>query len=163
MFDTFVAKLREAVERIAPGPETLARRERLALQSACCSLLVEMARIDRSGAAAKRKAIERALREVPGVAGGELCALVGRAAREENRLTSYHDAVTLLNRGLSPSERVAFVERLWRVAAADGRLDMYEEDLVRQLADLLHVGHTDFILAKHRVLGGPGDQLPRMP
>jgi uncharacterized tellurite resistance protein B-like protein len=28
---------------------------------------------------------------------------------------------------------------------------MYEDQLVRKLADLLYVAHADFILAKHRV------------
>jgi uncharacterized tellurite resistance protein B-like protein len=31
---------------------------------------------------------------------------------------------------------------------------MDEDQLVRKLADLLHVPHTDFILAKHRVQNG---------
>ncbi|TSA12763.1 MAG: hypothetical protein D4R74_10695 [Betaproteobacteria bacterium] len=40
---------------------------------------------------------------------------------------------------------------MWRVANADGTIDKYEERLVRKLATLLYVHHTDFILAKHRV------------
>jgi uncharacterized tellurite resistance protein B-like protein len=151
MLEALVSKLREAVERIAPSAEAIAQRESLALRAACCSLLVEVARIDRTGAAAKREAIARAMRETLDIANGNLASLIAETSRDENRLTSYHDAVTLINGHLSAAERVAFVERLWRVAAADGRIDMYEEDLVRQLADLLYVGHADFILAKHRV------------
>lgn len=50
------------------------------------------------------------------------------------------------------SERkLRFIEQLWRVAMADGNIDIYEEHLVRELADLLYVPHTDLILAKHRV------------
>ena len=44
------------------------------------------------------------------------------------------------------------VERLWRVALMDGAIDAYEDQLIRRLADLLYVGHTEFILAKHRVI-----------
>ncbi|RMG28378.1 MAG: TerB family tellurite resistance protein, partial [Gammaproteobacteria bacterium] len=39
---------------------------------------------------------------------------------------------------------------------ADGRLDKYEEYLVRKLADLLHVRHADLVQAKHRVLAHLG-------
>ena len=37
-----------------------------------------------------------------------------------------------------------------RVAFSDGVIDKYEEQLVRKVADLLHVRHHDFIAAKHR-------------
>jgi len=49
---------------------------------------------------------------------------------------------------------VQFIELLWRVAIADGTIDMYEDQLVRKLADLLYVSHADFILAKRRVQNG---------
>ena len=40
------------------------------------------------------------------------------------------------------------MESLWRVAYADGDLDKYEERLIRQVADLTHVSHKDFIRLK---------------
>jgi len=43
------------------------------------------------------------------------------------------------------------VEMLWRVAFADGRIDRYEEALVRKIAELIYVPHRDFIRARHRV------------
>jgi uncharacterized tellurite resistance protein B-like protein len=39
---------------------------------------------------------------------------------------------------------------MWRVAHADLELDMYEDHLVRKIAELLYVPHTEFITAKHR-------------
>ncbi len=41
------------------------------------------------------------------------------------------------------------MELLWEVAYAD-RVISREEQLVRKVADLLHVRHQDFISAKHR-------------
>ena len=37
---------------------------------------------------------------------------------------------------------------MWRVAYADGRLDKYEEALIRQVAELTYVSHTDYIRTK---------------
>jgi len=37
------------------------------------------------------------------------------------------------------------------IAFIDGVLDMHEEYLVRKIADLLHVPHTAFIMAKNRI------------
>lgn len=48
------------------------------------------------------------------------------------------------------------MELLWRVAFADGRLDRYEEHLIRRIADLLHLPHRDFIRAKLRAQGEEG-------
>jgi len=33
---------------------------------------------------------------------------------------------------------------------SDGELDIYEEHLVRKIADLLHISHMDFIKTKHQ-------------
>jgi uncharacterized tellurite resistance protein B-like protein len=87
----------------------------------------------------------------------EPAAMIENAEKRENRLTSYYSPVALINARCSPSEKVALVEQLWRVAAADGQVDPYEDDLVRKLSDLLYVEHTDFILAKHRVLNGKAE------
>ena len=154
MLESFVATLRDALDRIAPGPETLERRDTEALEKACCALLAEVARIDASAAAAKREALARAMRETLGVPDERSAPLIAEATKKENRLTSYYDEVTIINRRLTPGERVAFIEQLWRVAHADGHLDIYEDALVRELAELLYVAHSDFILAKHRVLNG---------
>ena len=59
--------------------------------------------------------------------------------------------MALLNKNFSPQRKAQFIEYLWRVAMADGKIDMYEDQLVRKLADLLYVAHNDFILARHRV------------
>jgi uncharacterized tellurite resistance protein B-like protein len=44
------------------------------------------------------------------------------------------------------------VEAFWRVAFADQELHHYEEHVIRRLADLIHVPHSDFIAAKHRIM-----------
>jgi uncharacterized tellurite resistance protein B-like protein len=48
----------------------------------------------------------------------------------------------------SHEERVQLVENLWEVAFADQHLDRYEDHLIRKIADLLHVRHSDFIRTK---------------
>ena len=61
---------------------------------------------------------------------------------------SLYEFTSRLNEELSPEEKADTVEMLWRVAFADGRLDKYEEHLIRKAADLLHVPHRRFIRAK---------------
>jgi uncharacterized tellurite resistance protein B-like protein len=45
------------------------------------------------------------------------------------------------------------LEMLWRVAYADRHLDAHEEHLLRELAELLYLPHSEFIRAKLTVTG----------
>lgn len=154
MIESILSKLRAFMEEISPGPETLARREAAAVQKACASLLMEVARLDSDGAERKREAVVQAMREQFAIADEELLPMVASAGRHENRLTSYYRPVKVLNKRLAPAQKTQFIEQLWRVAMADGSIDMYEDQLVRKLSDLLYVAHADFILAKRRVQSG---------
>ena len=151
MFESLQSKLHDFVESIAPSPETQMRREMAAIQQACCALLMEVARLDASTAEQKRKLVAQAMREQFSMPDGELAAMIDNAGRPENRLTSYYDPVKVINGRFDLSRKARFIEQLWRVAMMDGDIDMYEDSLVRTLADLLYVSHSDFILAKHRV------------
>ena len=61
---------------------------------------------------------------------------------------SLYEFTNRLNDELTPEDKTGIVEMLWRVAFADGRIDKYEEHLVRKAADLLYVPHRRFIRAK---------------
>ncbi len=151
MLDALIAKLCDFVDDVAPSREVLARREASALQRACCGLLTEVARLDSAGAQGKRKAVLLAMRELFDIRDEEIETMIESAGRQENRLTSYFRPVALINKRYPYEKKSRFVELLWRVAVADGNIDMYEDQVVRKLADLLYVSHSDFILAKRRV------------
>lgn len=143
--------LRDFADSLVPSPETLARRELAAVQQACCQLLWEVARLEAVNAEQKRDVVASVMREEFGMPEAELAAAIDAAARPENRLTSYFDPVKLINAHFDAPRKAGFIEQLWRVAMVDGDIDMYEDHLVRKLADLLYVSHNDFILAKNRV------------
>ena len=153
MLATVLARLRRIIDRVAPSAETLAQREAQKLQRACFELLLEVARLDSAGSAQKRAAVAQAMSAQFGLRADALAPLLEGAARPEDRLTSYYQPVAVINQLCAPEQKAGFIEWLWRVALADGGIDMYEEQLVRKLADLLYVPHNDFILAKHRALG----------
>lgn len=154
MLDALITKFRDFVDEVAPSPELVARRETSALQRACCGLLMEVARLNSAGTARKREVVSLALRELFAVRDEELDPMIETAGRRENRLTSYFRPVALINKRCAFNQKLQFMETLWRVAMADGSIDMYEDQLVRKLADLLYIPHADFILAKHRVQNG---------
>lgn len=49
---------------------------------------------------------------------------------------------------LSEQERLALLNQLWQMAWADGSVDPNEEMMLRKVADLLFIRHSDFIKAK---------------
>lgn len=159
MFAKLNRKLRDFLDDIAPSPETRMLREVVATRQAYCMLLMEVARLEPTNAQQKRDLVAQVMREQFGMPDAELAATMSTADRSENRLTSYFEPVKLIKGGFDLPGKTRFVEQLWRVAMVDGDIDMYEDHLVRKLADLLYVPHKDFILAKNRVQARIATQL----
>ena len=78
-------------------------------------------------------------------------SLLELAEQQRKAATDYFQFTSLINKEYSLEQKVRLIESLWTIAFIDGVLDMNEEYLVRKIADLLHVPHTDFIMAKNRV------------
>ena len=70
------------------------------------------------------------------------------AKQEVAEATSLYQFTGLVNEHFSAPEKFELLTQTWQVALADGTLDKYEESLIRRLADLLHIGHSQFIKAK---------------
>jgi uncharacterized tellurite resistance protein B-like protein len=77
--------------------------------------------------------------------------IVKLAEEESHRSTSLYDFTSLVNAGYTYEQRVRLIENLWRVAYADNKVDRYEEALIRRIADLVYVNHSDFIKTKLNV------------
>lgn len=60
---------------------------------------------------------------------------------------SLHEFTSKLKEMPYPS-RLDLIESLWQIAYADGILDPNEESMMRKIADLLFIRHSDFIQLK---------------
>lgn len=69
------------------------------------------------------------------------------AAQQAGDATCLH-AYTSKLKALSEQERLAVLDQLWQVAYADGTLDPNEEAMLRNVAELLFIKHSDFIQSK---------------
>jgi len=119
-----------------------------AVQRAAAALLVEMSRADSDEAAVEREHIARALREVFALSGDEVDELMAAGGSDADEATSLYEFTSVLNREFTHERKVMFVQQLWRVAYADGELEKHEAHLVRQVADLLHLRHHEYIGGK---------------
>ena len=79
-------------------------------------------------------------------------ALVAVARDSSETSVSLHEHVDLINRNFTPEQKFELVRGMWQVACADDQIHHHEEALIRRLADLLYVSHSDFIRSKLKVL-----------
>ncbi len=122
------------------------------VEFAAAALMIEMCEADLSTAPSELDAVARALEKEFALPRARVEELIAQARTQSRRDVSYYPHVEVVNElcGLEEKERI--VECLWRIAAADGRLDKYEEHYLRRLCELLHVPHRLFVQTKHRVL-----------
>ena len=78
----------------------------------------------------------------------EVDRLLRQAGEQLDEATSLYDFTRVINDHYSAAQKLELVSSMWRVAYADGRLDKYEEYLIRQVAELIYVPHSDYIRVK---------------
>ena len=131
------------------GAAATAIAEQHHLRMAVAALLHEMMRIDAKQTLQERQTAVAGLVGMFGLPEPEASALLEEAGAQ--RLTSYFNPASTIKDMLSLEQRCILVENLWRVAFADGELDVYEDQFVRKIADLIYVPNTQCMLARQRV------------
>jgi uncharacterized tellurite resistance protein B-like protein len=135
------------IEDMLAGPCN-PEQHRHTLQLAAAALLLEVSRADHVRDEAEQLAIVRAVKRAHALSDAEMAALLDSAETSVDAAASIQEFTRVLNEELSAEDRTALIEDMWRVAYADGRLDKYEEYMIRKIADLLYVPHSQFIRAK---------------
>lgn len=120
------------------------------LQIATAALLIEMMRMDSELRDAERQAIANTLQTQFNLDTTQFETLNALAEQEARNATDYFQFTSLINKNCDLAQKVQIIENLWHVAMIDGHLDAHELHLMRKLADLLHVGHADYVAAKQR-------------
>jgi len=121
-----------------------------ALQVATAALLLEMMRMDSRIEAAEREAIADSMRREFRLDDAEFAVIHELAEQAAHKAHDYYQFTSLINQHCDAAQKARIVENLWQIAMADGHLDAHELHLMRKLADLLHIGHADYVAAKQR-------------
>jgi uncharacterized tellurite resistance protein B-like protein len=139
-------------QHIAPQPDdSQASAERRA-QIAAAVLLVEVARSDHDFSDAERQAVLGSVQRKFGLSVEQARELLALAEAESHDAHDIYQFTSKIDTTFSPEQKVRFLEELWRAAYSDATLHEYEEHLIRRVADMLHLSHSQFIGAKLRVL-----------
>ncbi len=135
-----------------PLPDTSSEEP---LQLATVALFMEMMTMDDACQHNERAAILSLVKKCFSLSTDQAEKLMVTAEQKREQAVDYYEFTSLINKRCSLEEKIQFIQSLWQIAYADGELDPQEEYLVRKIADLLGIPHTDFILAKLRVNPNP--------
>jgi uncharacterized tellurite resistance protein B-like protein len=133
---------------VAPAGDE--RRPEHSLQLATAVLLIEVMRSDADSAEEERATILDILKRRFGLPDTEVAQLAELGRRTSEDANDLHQFTSLINRELALAEKIRIVEYMWQVAYADRRISAHENHLMRRMADLLHIGHGDYVAAKMR-------------
>jgi uncharacterized tellurite resistance protein B-like protein len=136
---------------VPPADDTRAAAERRA-QIAAAVLLVEVARSDQSFSDAEREAVLGSVQRKFQLSPAEARQLLDLAEAESRTAHDLYQFTSQIDASFPLDQKLLLLEELWRAAYSDSVLHEYEEHLIRRIADLLHLSHSQFIGAKLRVL-----------
>ena len=121
------------------------------LKLATAVLLVEVARADFAEDEFELDKVAELLRQHLELSRREVEQLVAEAREQADHAASLQAFTRQLHEELGVEEKLRVVEMLWEVALADAKLDKHEDHLVRKVAGLLYVSHSDLIRVRNRV------------
>ncbi len=145
-------QLRELFNKtlINPDQEDAQGREH-ALRLATATLLIEIVRADYEEDVRETEAVIRQLQAHFDLTEDETLLLIKEAEQKADHSVSLQDFTRVLHERLSEAEKHTVIEMLWRIALADDHLDKHEDHVVRKVAGLLYVTHSDLIRIRNAV------------
>lgn len=128
-------------------PETSVDLQRISTQ-----LMLEVARADTTITAEERETIVQSYAAHSSLDASEISALIVDYEKEVDSSISFHEHIRAVNENFDKEKKVHLIRQMWQVAYADSTLSEYEEAFIRQVAELIHVKHKDFIQQKLAVI-----------
>ena len=135
--------------------ESAAAAERR-VQVAAAVLLIEVARSDDNFSDVERQAVLESVQRKFSLSPAEAQEIIALAEAQSREAHDLYQFTSQIDATFSLEKKLRLIEELWRAAYSDSVLHEHEEHLIRRVADLLHLSHSQFISAKLRVL----DQRP---
>ena len=115
---------------------------------ACIALLLETSMADEILDESELIALKNTLQKDFQINEDEIDELIDLAKENVEDSTSLYEFTRDINDNFDAAERVKLIESMWKIAYADGNIDKYEEHIIRKVANLIYVAHSDFIKAK---------------
>jgi len=118
------------------------------INHAAAALMIEIMAADNEWSDIEAKEIAKLLHTQLNVSIDEVDDIINEARESQKQANDLFQFTKVVNAQYNNDQKYALLVQLWRVAYADGQIDRYEEHMLRKLADLLHLAHSQFIKAK---------------
>lgn len=116
-------------------------------------LLYELMRADGDFSAEEQNAYEHILRTRFTLDDTQLTELLDLTKDKAAQAVDFSQFTRVINDTCTPEQRRGIIDGLWKIAYADDVLDPEEEHMIRRVADLLYVSHSQFIQSKLAAAG----------
>ena len=117
-------------------------------QLATAALLIEVMVIDGDLDDQEMQAIAGTLSNMLHLSKEQIDQLIELSKEEVADATSLYQFTKEINEHFDIEKKLSLMTAMWRVAFADGHLDKHEENIIRRVADLLHIRHSEYIRCK---------------
>lgn len=121
------------------------------IHKASAALMVEVMLSDGQLDSKEKESIKTLLTSTFDLSPAECDELFCLAQDEVKDSTSLYEFTGQVNLHFSADDKFELIKHMWHVALIDNVLDKYEESLIRQVADLIYLPHSQFIKAKSLV------------
>lgn len=118
------------------------------IELAIAVLLHEIIRADGVFGPNEHKVYQRVLAQHFALEAKELASLMALTEEQVEQSTDFVQFTRVINDLCDANEKRKILDGLWHVAYADTSLDPEEEYLIRKIADLLYIPHSQFIQSK---------------
>lgn len=115
---------------------------------AAAALMVEVMVADYDEHPEEKPMLKKLLQQQFSLGDHEAENLLDEALNAHASATDYFHFTRDINRHFSMPRKIDLIEALWRMANADDDIQAVEQHVIRRIASLLYVSHSDFIAAK---------------
>ena len=133
-------------QQFETGPN--AEQQQKAIQTATAALLIEVSKADYELSDEEREQVITTLTSKFELEPAMLDELMELAHEQLDINHSLYPFTRLVNDHYSYEQKLALIQGMWEVAYADGNLHVYEEHLIRKVAELIYLKHQDFVRLK---------------
>ena len=120
------------------------------IQHAAAVLLVEAMMADHQVTENEIQQLVSSLQDLFEISAEQSAELLQLAREKQDKLVSLQEMTSIINKRKDQKIKKDIVFAMWCIALADENKDKYEEHLIRKVAELLYISHSDFIQARLR-------------
>lgn len=146
-----IGKLKTLFEQIGAKNKDASITSPISKNLITAALMIEVMQADFSLDEREQQAFISVLKQSFDLDENEVIELEELAHAKIEEATSLYEFTRQINDNFSAGEKLELIKNMWRVAFADGEIDRYEDGVIRRVAELIYVAHSDFIRMKLEV------------